>query len=95
MWGVMRRAVGVLPSRTGIVVYPVQRLSELLNVRGGVGHSLLVSCVYVCVLMWVSVSLFFVVPWQCSYHGKVQRSLRDMAEVGYGQGKPSFGFKFA
>ncbi len=50
MWGVMRRTVGVVPSRTGIVVYPVQRLSELLSARGGVGNSLLVSCVCVFVV---------------------------------------------
>ncbi len=95
MRGVMRRAVGVLPSRAGTVIYPVQRLSELLNVSGGVGNFLLASCMYVCVLIWVPVSLFLVVPWQCSYHGEVQGSLRDVAELGYGQGKLSFGFKFA
>ncbi len=70
MWGVMRRAVGVLPSRSGIVVYPAQRLSELLSARGGIGHSLLVSCV--CVNICLLLSLLFVVQWRYSYGGEVQ-----------------------
>ncbi len=70
MWGVMRRAVGVLPSRTGIVVYPAQRLSELLSARCSIGHSLLVSCM--CVNMYLLLSLLFVVLWRYSYRGEVQ-----------------------
>ncbi len=46
MWSVMRRAVGVLPSKARIVVYPTQRLWEqLLSEGGGIGNSPLVSYV--------------------------------------------------